>query len=582
MKKDMPRGAGRRPRELKLFGSFAQKAPNKVFVSVVLGALAGMSYSLIIPLVTAVLEPERGQFLPAESEVGVFLSWQISNVKYATFFAAVCLFILVARTASQVILTRVSMDVTTDLRTRMYQRIADAPVVDLERIGHSKLLASVTADVPVIIAGSRLVPDLLTNAVTLLGMLGFLLYLNAAVFWFVMGCILFGVATYQLPMLLGRRYLVRARRHLDDLHESIRGLVHGAKELKLSEAKRAAYFAEKLARHEGEVRDDAKTGHTIMRVALNYGSLITFFVIGAVTFVFVNHHAISRQELNGVVMALLYVTGPIAMLLNFIPQITTARVALRKVEEVFAEIPEEPVRRHVAASRDWRAIRLSGVRYQHRGQKGEEGFLVGPLDLVVEKGKITFIVGGNGSGKSTLSKLITLHYHPLSGDIHFDQTRVDGETITAFRQGIAAIYSDYYLFDRVLGPQVPGIQQLVDGYLKALALDGKVSFEDGRFSTLALSDGQKRRLALLVAFIEDAELYLFDEWAADQDPAFKEIFYRQILPALKAKGKAVVVISHDDRYFHLADKVVVMSEGRVLRVETPSPASAPQLRTGSF
>jgi len=549
---------------MNLLGSFSAKAPNKVFVSVVLGALAGASYALIIPLVLSVLEPDSGRFVPVESETGFLFSWQISNYKHALLFVGVCLFILVARTASQVILARVSMDVTTDLRTQMYRRIAHAPVGDLERVGLPKLVASITADVPVIIAGARLLPDLLTNAVTLVGMLGFLLVLNASVFWFVMGCILFGIVTYQVPMMFGRRYLVRARRHLDDLHESIRGLVHGAKELKLNHDKREDYFRQVLTENERSVRDAGKTGHTIMRIALNYGNLITFFVIGAVSFVFVNHSSITRQELNGVIMALLYVTGPIAALLNFIPQFTTAQVALNKVNQLFGQIPQEDVVPTVAARRDWRTLRFEGVGYRYADRNGDAGFAVGPLDLEIRKGEITFIVGGNGSGKSTLSKLITLHYHAAAGQILFDGERVDATNMAGFRRGIAAIYSDYYLFDRALGLEGRDVQAEVDEYLKAFALDRKVTFKNGRFSTLALSDGQKRRLALIVAFLEDAELYLFDEWAADQDPVFKAVFYNRILPGLKARGKAVVAISHDDRYFDVADRLIVMSEGRIV------------------
>ncbi len=548
---------------MNLLGSFAEKSPNKVFVSIVLGALAGASYSLIIPLVLSVLDPDRGKFATVESETGYFFSWQVSNYKYALLFAAVCAFILIARTLSQVILTRVSMDVTTDLRTRMYRRIADAPIADLERVGHAKLVASITADVPVIIAGARLLPDLLTNAVTLIGMLGFLLYLNAAVFWFVMGCIAFGIATYQLPMLVGRRYLVRARRHLDGLHESIRGLVHGAKELKLNHDKREDYFRAVLGDNEDRVRDAGKTGHTIMRVALNYGNLITFFVIGAVSFVFVNHHAISRQELNGVIMALLYVTGPIGALLNFIPQYTTAQIALKKLNQLFAQIPQETVAQDGRALRGWQTLRFRDVRYQYADRNGDPGFAVGPLNLEIRKGEITFIVGGNGSGKSTLSKLITLHYRPGAGALEFDDEPATDANLAGFRRGIAAIYSDYYLFERALGLDGRDVQQEIDGYLKALALEHKVTFKDGRFSTLSLSDGQKRRLALVIAFLEDAELYLFDEWAADQDPTFKAVFYHQILPQLKARGKAVIAISHDDRYFDLADQLIVMNEGRI-------------------
>jgi putative ATP-binding cassette transporter len=191
----------------------------------------------------------------------------------------------------------------------------------------------------------------------------------------------------------------------------------------------------------------------------------------------------------------------------------------------------------------------------------EDSFQIGPIDLSIRKGEVTFLVGANGSGKSTLSKLITLHYLPDSGSVSFSGNVVTVENITSYRQKIFAIYSDYYLFDSLMGELTDELVATANRYLVDLRLAGKVKIVNGRFSTLALSDGQRRRLALLVAVLEDRELYLFDEWAADQDPVFKEVFYARILPELRSRGKAILVISHDDRYFHVADRLLVMEQG---------------------
>jgi putative ATP-binding cassette transporter len=547
---------------VKIFDAFAKRSPNRVFIAILLGSMAGMTYTLIIPLVLAVLNPDGGRFATVGRNTTTFLGWEVSDYRFATAFACVCAFILLARTASQVILLRVSLDIATDLRMGIYGRIAAAPIAALERVGLSRLIATVTADVPMIVAGARLLPEMLTSGVTMVGMLGFLLYLNPAAFWFVLGSIAVGAVTYQIPVLIGRRQLIKARRHTDDLYESIRGLVHGAKELKLSHAKRLDYFQNVLRTNEGSVRDAAKTGNSVLAVAQNYGNLVTFFVIGAISFVFVNYHAITRQELSGVIMVLLYITGPINALLNFIPQYTAAQVALRKIDDTFAQVPAEDVDDSAEVHRGWNALHFDTVGYRYADRQGDAGFAVGPMDLSIRKGEITFIVGGNGSGKSTLSKLITLHHQPTSGRLRFDGVTVGPSNIAGYRAGVTAIYSDYHLFDRPLG--VTGdVQALVDEYLVALDLAGKVAFVNGRFTTLALSDGQKRRVALLVAWLEDAELYLFDEWAADQDPVFKSVFYTRILPDLRARGKAVVAISHDDRYFHVADHVIEMADGRV-------------------
>ena len=63
--------------------------------------------------------------------------------------------------------------------------------------------------------------------------------------------------------------------------------------------------------------------------------------------------------------------------------------------------------------------------------------------------------------------------------------------------------------------------------------------------------------------MEDRPIYVFDEWSADQDPVYREVFYREILPDLRDRGKCVVAITHDDRYFHIADRVIELDYGQV-------------------
>jgi putative ATP-binding cassette transporter len=174
-----------------------------------------------------------------------------------------------------------------------------------------------------------------------------------------------------------------------------------------------------------------------------------------------------------------------------------------------------------------------------------------------------FIVGGNGSGKSTLAKLITGLYIPEAGEIRLDEELITEQNREWYRQHFSVVFSDFYLFDELWGLENSGLDSKVQEYLKVLQLDHKVKVTNGKFSTTALSQGQRKRLALLTAYLENRPIYLFDEWAADQDPAFKKIFYTELLTKLRDQGKTVLVISHDDRYFHLADRIVKLEYGKV-------------------
>ncbi|MFE3542830.1 ATP-binding cassette domain-containing protein [Nocardia sp. NPDC059177] len=193
----------------------------------------------------------------------------------------------------------------------------------------------------------------------------------------------------------------------------------------------------------------------------------------------------------------------------------------------------------------------------------DSGFRLGPIDLVFEPGQISFIVGGNGSGKSTLAKLITGLYVPRTGSLSLNGERIDHDNIEWYRQNSSAVFTDFHLFEDYLGFARPGIDSEVQRYLDELQIAHKVTVRDGRLSTVDLSQGQRKRLALLTALLEDRQIYVFDEWAADQEPRFREVFYREILTDLKRRGKTVIVITHDDRYFDCADQLIKLDFGLV-------------------
>jgi len=217
-----------------------------------------------------------------------------------------------------------------------------------------------------------------------------------------------------------------------------------------------------------------------------------------------------------------------------------------------------------ASRNDWSRLELAGVTYVYRREDGEQDFILGPIDLSFTPGELVFVIGGNGSGKSSLAKLLAGLYEPASGEIRFNGETVTRREVDRYRQSFATVFSEFFLFDDLFG--VGGLDQTAQSrrYLERLHLTHKVEVRDGRFSTTALSQGQRKRLALLTAYLEDRPLYLFDEWAADQDPYFKEIFYRDLLPQLKARGKTVIVISHDDRYYDQADRIIKLGDGRVV------------------
>jgi putative ATP-binding cassette transporter len=177
---------------------------------------------------------------------------------------------------------------------------------------------------------------------------------------------------------------------------------------------------------------------------------------------------------------------------------------------------------------------------------------------------MVFFIGGNGSGKSTLLLLLCGLLRPSTGRLLIEGRAVQDE-LPRYRSRFGGVFGDFFLFPHVLdavGQCLSDSQ--VDELLLRLKLHKEVQARQGKLSKLSLSTGQRKRLALLQCYAEDREICFFDEWAADQDAHSREHFYYVLLPELKRLGKTVLVVSHDDRYFHVADHIVKLDGGLVI------------------
>jgi putative ATP-binding cassette transporter len=223
------------------------------------------------------------------------------------------------------------------------------------------------------------------------------------------------------------------------------------------------------------------------------------------------------------------------------------------------------------------AIRFEGVSFTYRDPDGNATFQAGPIDGEVRRGEILFLIGGNGSGKTTFLKLFTALYWPAQGAIRVDDVQIGPANIQSYRNLFSAIFSDFHLFDKLHG-LADAAPERVNALLRLMELSHKTAFGGGRFSNTHLSTGQRKRLALVVSYLEDKPVYIFDEVAADQDPHFRRYFYETLLPELKSTGKTVVVVTHDDRYFHVADRVLQMDYGKLSDLPATLMKGSPRKR----
>lgn len=390
-----------------------------------------------------------------------------------------------------------------------------------------------TEDVQAVANAVFAIPSICIDVAIVVGCLIYIMWLSWTAL--VVICCLSAIAIASCRGLLqrGEKWLSLAREKEDRLFSHFRTTTEGIKELKLHYQRRQAFLSEDVESTAANFRRYNNRGLTLFAATSSWGKLVFFFATG---FVLPRIIALSPQALSGYIFTFTYVMLPMDNIISALPIISKANIALQKIESLGlslsdrAEISTPPP----VIDRTWHSLELQDVVYPYQAEE-DINFILGPINLKFQPGELVFIVGGNGSGKSTLAKLITGLYIPQSGKVLLDGQPIDSQNREWYRQHFSVIFSDFYLFERLLGLEQTDLDSLAKDYLSKLQLAHKVKVENGKLSTTALSQGQRKRLALLTAYLEDRPIYLFDEWAADQDPVFKEIFYTQFL--LKLKGR---------------------------------------------
>lgn len=342
-------------------------------------------------------------------------------------------------------------------------------------------------------------------------------------------------------------------------------LLYGIKELRLNRDKNDDLF-EDLKEVASSSKEFAMKTNLAFAREMVLTDVTMYLLTGAVVFLLPQIVPTYSEVLTKATIAVIFSFTPVIAVVSSGPQFATANAgldALYKLEDeldlALADLPKESLR---GTFDEFSSIRLDNVTFCYEVRDDATPFSIGPVNLEIRRQETLFIVGGNGSGKSTLLKVLTGLYRPDGGSIQVDHQQVTAENRDAFCDLFAGVFTDFRLFPRLYGLRNPDPDK-IRTLLHNMEIGHKVEIVNGRFSTLKLSTGQRKRLALLTCLLEDRQIYIFDEWTADQDPSFRERFYSVILPDLKKRGKTVIAITHDDRYWGTADRIVKLDYGMV-------------------
>lgn len=493
------------------------------------------------------------------------------------FFGLILLLLAISLIA-QLGLTTLGHYFVFDLRTRLVKQILDTDIERLETIGGGALLASLSADVRYVTVAFVRLPELVQGTILTLGSVFYLGWLSLPILavtsvWI---AVTVGVGSWLVRRVYA--HLNEIREAEDDLYRDYNTVIAGRKELALNRHRARRLFEDVYRQDALRYRRHIIRADTYHMGANNWANIMMLAAIGLVFFLANGLGWANTTVAATYALTLLFLRAPMIQAVGALPTLLNAQVAFNKLAGLTLAAHHLGFETPCPIGRDWQTLQLEAVHFRYDSTDGrgfDTGFGIGPIDLTVRRGELIFIIGGNGSGKTTLARVLTGLYQATSGRIAVDGRTIDNSQRPALRGLFASVFTDFHLFDRLLGPDgEPADEQLVRDWLARLGMADKIRVEDSRILDMQLSQGQRKRMGLLIALAEERDILLLDEWAADQDPIFRRVFYRTLLPALTERGYTVIAISHDDHYFEHADRLLEMRNGRLTELTGAERAAA--------
>jgi putative ATP-binding cassette transporter len=490
------------------------------------------------------------------------------NISYILMFAsAVGIFV----TSQKYILTsgiNVVEDILNNIRLRLSDKIRRTDLLNIEQIGKAEIYNRLTQECTLI---SQMAPYIITalqSAIMLIFVFGYIAFLSILAAGLLGILILVGILVFH-------KNNVKVYAELEETNKAeikyfvlLTDILDGLKEIKLNRKKSNDLYShfEKISLKLKDLK--INTGYKFSENMV-FSQAFIYVILGAIVFVLPRLKPAMTDEIVSTTTAMLFAIGPLTSIVSMFPIFGKVNIAIKNIynleNELDLQVNPNEVQPINGENRftDFRNIVLNDIYFEYNNGDGGEIFSIGPINLTITRGEVLFIIGGNGCGKTTFLKALTMLYRPKTGNIYVDDKIIDSANYLEYRELYSAIFYDFHLFDKLYGLEKVDPKKIND-LLKLMQIQNKTEFRDNGFTKLDLSSGQRKRLALIVTFMEDKPIYIFDEWAADQDPQFKKYFYDELLNKLKAEGKTVIAVSHDDRYFHLADRVIKMDYGKII------------------
>lgn len=553
---------------MELFKLLQKKSKFFYLYLAVLGLINGVWASALLLFINSKIVGEPLPFIP-EYDWMVYVGLIIVSFTVARFF--------------QAYMIKLTYGLGNELNLSIFDKLRFSSFQEFQKLGEDKVRTAMT-DVSTLQKFPQSFIESFNAAIMVVIGVVYLFIINAIGASLILLALVVLASVYYFRSISIENDLNKARDLANVYQDNVNDFLRGYKEMKMSTKRSDVIYNNYLKENRGKVKDltiIALTKHLVNELMANYA---WYLGIGIILFVLPAAIVISKDANVTFMVTLLYLLGPVNVVVSSIHDFTTMKVAVNRLK-IFNKVinaSENIALGHgdmTDFNLEFESIRFDNVTFEYRNEEKGEVFKLQPLNLTIEKGESIFITGGNGSGKSTFIQLLTGLYTPTSGNIYLNEQKVHKENYAYYRDQISCIFTDNYLFSENYNNfDFTEVGTDLEALVNKMELDGIFAYdrETGRVKT-KLSKGQQKRVALIYSLLEKKDLIILDEWAAEQDPVFREYFYRTIIPELKEMGKTLVAVTHDDAYFDCAERTLKFNFGSIIEDTKFSTEKSDQL-----
>ncbi|HHP0357916.1 TPA: multidrug ABC transporter permease/ATP-binding protein [Campylobacter jejuni] len=473
------------------------------------------------------------------------------------YFIVLLLIFFISSTIVELGLSIFGQNFIFKMQRRAVKQILDTPLLRVAKVGKARILASLGSDVRNISFGLLRLPDFLQSSILILCTSVYLCYLSPQIFALCVVWIMVIFITNNFLMMKVYQYFRKARENDDALQNNYQNILDGHKELLINRDRAKLYYEDEFENNARLKKKNSTLGNLFNNLSNNWTNVTLLALVGVEFYLALKFEWASVADATTIALSILFLRTPLVSMIGSFPTLLLAKIALDKIAKLELDDYIEGFKKTHYIS-EWKKISFKNTQFAY-----EENFHLNPVNIELKKGELVFLIGKNGSGKSTFCMLLTGLFKPSKGGIYVDDTLIDDKNLDEYRSLISAVFSDFHLFTKTLNKENFASEEKIAFWLEFLELKDKTSVKDNELTLTKLSTGQKKRLAMLIALLEERDILVLDEWAADQDPVFRRFFYKKLLPLLKEQGKTIFAITHDDAYFDSADRIFLAQNGEI-------------------